>query len=88
MDAVFGARPLQRFLQRNVETKLVRALIADEVGEGSDLTFTVENEQLALVQDSHAVKKCALGLMPPRAPRANSEVPRSTAGPRGLSSRR
>ena len=45
-DPVFGARPLKRFLQRNVETKLARALIAGEVGEGSAITFTVRNDEL------------------------------------------
>ena len=49
-DPVFGARPLKRFLQRNVETKLARALIAGEVGEGSDIVFTVENDELVPVQ--------------------------------------
>jgi len=34
-DPVFGARPLKRFLQRNIETRLARALIAAEVGEGT-----------------------------------------------------
>ena len=34
-DPVFVARPLKRFLQRNIETKLARALIAGEVEEGS-----------------------------------------------------
>jgi ATP-dependent Clp protease ATP-binding subunit ClpB len=46
-DPVFGARPLKRFLQRNIETKLARALIAGEVDEGSDLTFTVRRDELA-----------------------------------------
>jgi len=45
-DPVFGARPLKRFLQRNVETKLARALIAGEIGEGSTITFTVQNDEL------------------------------------------
>ena len=45
-DPVFGARPLKRFLQRNVETKLARSLISGEVGEGSDITFTVQNGEL------------------------------------------
>ncbi len=46
-DPVFGARPLKRFLQRNIETKLARALISGEIQEGSDLTFTVRNDELA-----------------------------------------
>jgi ATP-dependent Clp protease ATP-binding subunit ClpB len=49
-DPVFGARPLKRFLQRNVETKLARALIAGEVAEGSSLAFTVQNDALVLGQ--------------------------------------
>lgn len=47
-DPVFGARPLKRFLQRNVETKLARALIAGDVAEGSDLKFATDNDELAL----------------------------------------
>jgi ATP-dependent Clp protease ATP-binding subunit ClpB len=46
-DPVFGARPLKRFLQRHIETKLARALIAGEVSEGAEVTFTVENDELA-----------------------------------------
>jgi ATP-dependent Clp protease ATP-binding subunit ClpB len=45
-DPVFGARPLKRFLQRNIETKLARALISGEVEEGSDLTFTIRANEL------------------------------------------
>jgi ATP-dependent Clp protease ATP-binding subunit ClpB len=48
---------LKRFLQRNVETKLARALITGEVGEGSDITFTVQNDELAPVQEAQAAKK-------------------------------
>jgi ATP-dependent Clp protease ATP-binding subunit ClpB len=56
-DPVFGARPLKRFLQRNVETKLARALIAGEVAEDADITFTVQSDELAQVQDVHATKR-------------------------------
>jgi ATP-dependent Clp protease ATP-binding subunit ClpB len=56
-DPVFGARPLKRFLQRNVETKLARALITGEVGEDSDITFTVQNNELALVGEASAARK-------------------------------
>ena len=56
-DPVFGARPLKRFLQRTVETKLARALIAGEVGEGSDLTYTVQNDELTPVRAAAAAKK-------------------------------
>jgi len=48
-DPVFGARPLKRFLQRHLETRLARGLISGEMGEGSDLKFTIKNDELAMV---------------------------------------
>ncbi len=47
-DPVFGARPLKRFLQRHIETKLARALLADEVPEGRDVTFKVKDDELVM----------------------------------------
>ncbi len=47
-DPVFGARPLKRFLQRHLETRLARALIAGEIGEGSTATFKVKGDELTL----------------------------------------
>jgi ATP-dependent Clp protease ATP-binding subunit ClpB len=47
-DPVFGARPLKRFLQRQIETKLARALITGEVGEDTRVTFQVRGDELAL----------------------------------------
>ncbi len=47
-DPVFGARPLKRFLQRNIETKLARALISGEVAEGSEVKFTVKDDALVM----------------------------------------
>ncbi len=55
-DPVFGARPLKRFLQRHLETRLARALIAGEVSEDAELTFTVEKEELVPVQTAAARK--------------------------------
>jgi ATP-dependent Clp protease ATP-binding subunit ClpB len=45
-DPVFGARPLRRFLQRHLETRLARALLAGEVAEGAALGFTVRDGAL------------------------------------------
>jgi ATP-dependent Clp protease ATP-binding subunit ClpB len=45
-DPVFGARPLKRFLQRNIETKLARALIGGQVAEGAEVKFTVKDDVL------------------------------------------
>jgi ATP-dependent Clp protease ATP-binding subunit ClpB len=47
-DPVFGARPLKRFLQRNIETKLARALIGGEIAEGSTVKFSVKDDQLVM----------------------------------------
>jgi ATP-dependent Clp protease ATP-binding subunit ClpB len=47
-DPVFGARPLKRFLQRNLETRLARALIGGEVAEGRDVKFTVKDGELSM----------------------------------------
>ena len=35
-DPVYGARPLRRFIQREVETRIGRALIAGEIRDGAD----------------------------------------------------
>ncbi len=56
-DPVFGARPLKRFLQRNVETKLARALIAGEVAEDSAITFTVRAGALEAVPEVGVLRK-------------------------------
>ena len=45
-DPVFGARPLKRFLQRHLETRLARALIGGEVTEDSTVNFVVKNGEL------------------------------------------
>jgi ATP-dependent Clp protease ATP-binding subunit ClpB len=47
-DPVFGARPLKRFLQRHLETKLARALIAGEIEEGAKVAFKVKGDELVL----------------------------------------
>jgi ATP-dependent Clp protease ATP-binding subunit ClpB len=45
-DPVYGARPMKRFLQRQIETKLARALIAGEVKEGAEVVFKVKGDEL------------------------------------------
>jgi len=47
-DPVFGARPLKRFLQRQIETKLARALVAGEIAEGSTVKFLVKGDELVM----------------------------------------
>ena len=47
-DPVFGARPLKRFLQRHLETRLARALIAGEVSDDSTVNFNVKAGELVI----------------------------------------
>jgi ATP-dependent Clp protease ATP-binding subunit ClpB len=47
-DPVYGARPLRRYLQRQIETKLARSLIAGEVKGGSEVRFTVKDGELTM----------------------------------------
>jgi ATP-dependent Clp protease ATP-binding subunit ClpB len=42
-DPVYGARPLKRFLQRELETKISRALIAGDVEDGSKLIVSTKD---------------------------------------------
>ena len=42
-DPVYGARPLKRYLQHEVETRIGRALIAGDVAEGSTIVVDVDN---------------------------------------------
>ncbi len=47
-DPVFGARPLKRFLQKQVETRLARGLIAGNIADGSQVTFSVKDDALVI----------------------------------------
>jgi ATP-dependent Clp protease ATP-binding subunit ClpB len=47
-DPVYGARPLRRFIQREVETRIGRALIAGEIADGATITVDVENDELVV----------------------------------------
>jgi ATP-dependent Clp protease ATP-binding subunit ClpB len=45
-DAVYGARPLKRFIQRELETKVARSLIANEFPAGSVVKVDVVGDKL------------------------------------------
>ena len=46
-DPVYGARPLKRYIQRRLETRLGRAIIAGEVMDGSKVRVTMQGGELA-----------------------------------------
>jgi ATP-dependent Clp protease ATP-binding subunit ClpB len=47
-DPVYGARPLRRFIQREVETRIGRALIAGEIADGATITIDAEGGELVV----------------------------------------
>lgn len=55
-DPVYGARPLKRFIQRSLETRVARALLAGEAKEGSVLEVGVRDGALevAIRQEADA----------------------------------
>ncbi len=48
-DPVYGARPLRRFMQRSIQTDLAKAIIGGQVQEGTEVRFSVVDDQLQLV---------------------------------------
>lgn len=47
-DPVYGARPLKRFLQRNVETLLGRVIIAGDLSAGTKLVVDMQDGKLSV----------------------------------------
>jgi ATP-dependent Clp protease ATP-binding subunit ClpB len=47
-DPVYGARPLRRFIQREVETRIGRALLSGEIHDGSTIVLDAEDGDLAV----------------------------------------
>jgi ATP-dependent Clp protease ATP-binding subunit ClpA len=46
-DPVYGARPLKRAIQRELETPIAKAILAGSFVAGSTIAVAVENERLA-----------------------------------------
>ena len=46
-DPIYGARPLKRFLQKNVETLAAKLILSGSVGAEDIIVLDVENDQLA-----------------------------------------
>ncbi|BAZ05340.1 ATP-dependent chaperone ClpB [Calothrix sp. NIES-3974] len=46
-DPVFGARPLKRAIQRELETQIAKAILRGEFNDGDTIFVDVENERLA-----------------------------------------
>ncbi len=51
-DPVYGARPLRRYIQRELETRIGRALIAGEVSDGATLRVDLNGGELDITHES------------------------------------
>jgi ATP-dependent Clp protease ATP-binding subunit ClpB len=51
-DPVYGARPLKRFMQREVETRIGRAIIAGSIMDGSTITVDAKEGELVVTHVS------------------------------------
>jgi ATP-dependent Clp protease ATP-binding subunit ClpB len=47
-DPVYGARPLRRFIQREVETRIGRALLSGEIADGATITLDTDADELVV----------------------------------------
>jgi ATP-dependent Clp protease ATP-binding subunit ClpB len=46
-DPVYGARPLKRAIQRELETQLAKAILRGEFAAGDTIAVDVKNERLS-----------------------------------------
>jgi ATP-dependent Clp protease ATP-binding subunit ClpB len=53
-DPVYGARPLRRFIAREVETRIARSLVAGDVADGAVIRVGLADGELTVVHDNPA----------------------------------
>jgi ATP-dependent Clp protease ATP-binding subunit ClpB len=53
-DPVYGARPLKRFLQRELETRIGRAIIAGAITDGTNIAVDVTDNELSITHAAEA----------------------------------
>jgi ATP-dependent Clp protease ATP-binding subunit ClpB len=49
---VYGARPLRRFIAREVETRIARALLAGDAGDGAAIRVDAVDDELAVTYEN------------------------------------
>jgi len=47
-DPVYGARPLKRYMQRQLETRIGRAIVAGDIADGATVRVSVEDGDLTV----------------------------------------
>ncbi|HET9116750.1 MAG TPA: ATP-dependent chaperone ClpB [Pseudonocardiaceae bacterium] len=50
-DPVYGARPLRRFIAREVETRIGRALLTDAIPDGATIRVDLKDDELIVTHD-------------------------------------
>jgi ATP-dependent Clp protease ATP-binding subunit ClpB len=50
-DPVYGARPLRRFIAREVETRIGRALLTDAIPDGASIRVELKGDELVVTHD-------------------------------------
>ena len=48
-DPVYGARPLKRYLQKNVETLAAKIILQDQVRAGNTIVIDTDSENQKLI---------------------------------------
>jgi ATP-dependent Clp protease ATP-binding subunit ClpB len=59
-DPVYGARPLKRYMQREVETRVGRSIIAGEIMDGATINIDVRDNELKITAVSEKVEADAV----------------------------
>ncbi len=59
-DPVYGARPLKRFIQREISTKIARAIISQQVSDGTTLYVVVKNGSISIENNLHLAEAFAV----------------------------
>lgn len=47
-DPLYGARPLKRYIQRNIETMIAKKIIRDDISPDTVMTIDVENNNFVV----------------------------------------
>ena len=56
-DPVYGARPLRRFMQRELETRIGRAIVAGQISDGAAVTVDLDGGKLVVRSTAPAGSK-------------------------------
>lgn len=64
-DPIYGARPLKRTIQRELETVVARGILGGEYGDGDSILVDVINERLSVQKTISASVDAASSMPPP-----------------------